>query len=265
MIIPDQLTAYWHKLFFSGIRFFEWMTKLCLMENTPMKWRDAFTFTRSELRGFRILTFLLMLIIICRLVYFRFIPPPVFTFSVPPAWACDDSSAHECLQPNESESNGNSYSSHRSRNQRDTTKPREYGAVFKRSRMVELNSADTLELRSLPAIGPYLARKISDYREKLGGFYSVDQLLEVYRLTPGKLDTIRPFLLVDTTLVRRIPINTVTLDQLLPHPYLSRSQTRGLLAYREKHGPFARIEDLKKCLLIDENTFGKLRDYVEVR
>ena len=147
----------------------------------------------------------------------------------------------------------------------DSVPQRSYAQPFKRSRMVELNTADTIELRSLPAIGPWLARKIVEYRERLGGFYSADQLLEVYRLTPGKLDTIMPYLAIDTSWVRRIDINSVTLDVLSKHPYLSRSQARGLLAYRDKHGPFAALADLRRCLLIDENTFEKVRVYVEVR
>jgi DNA uptake protein ComE-like DNA-binding protein len=131
--------------------------------------------------------------------------------------------------------------------------------------VVELNTADTIELRSLPSIGPWLARKIVEYRERLGGFRSADQLLEVYRLTPGKLDTIMPYLVIDTTMVKRIDINAVQPEELMRHPYLSRSQARGLLAYRDKHGPFAEVAHLKRCLLIDENTFEKVRVYVEVR
>jgi competence ComEA-like helix-hairpin-helix protein len=140
-----------------------------------------------------------------------------------------------------------------------------HASPFKRSRIIELNTADTLELRSLPSVGPWLSRKIVEYRERLGGFFSTEQLLEVYRLTPGKLDTIAPFLVIDTSWVERVNINTVTLEELLQHPYLSRSQAKGLLAYREKHGPFESVADLRKCLLIDEKTFEKMSDYVKVR
>jgi competence ComEA-like helix-hairpin-helix protein len=72
-------------------------------------------------------------------------------------------------------------------------------------------------------------------------------------------------LAIDTSGVRRIDINAVTIEELMQHPYLSRSQARGLLAYRDKHGPFVEVAHLKRCLLIDENTFEKVRDYVEVR
>jgi DNA uptake protein ComE-like DNA-binding protein len=230
------------------------------MENTRLNWREAFTFTRSELRGFRLLTGLLTLIVMGRVVYFRCVPPPAIAFSIP-AERIDTASN---FMEQKSLGTNRNYGS-KTNSWSDTIEPGTYGAVFKRSRMVELNTADTLDLRALPAIGPYLARKIVEYREKLGGFYSADQLLEVYRLTPGKLDTIRPYLVIDTTMVKRFDINSVTLDGLMVHPYLSRSQARGLIAYREKHGAFQHVVDLKKCLLIDENTFEKLSDYVEVR
>ena len=235
------------------------------MENNRLKWRDAFTFNRSEQRGFLVLTLLLTFTIACRIIYFRWVPPPSVEFSFPAEWA--DGDTHAVDSGRIDDRGFGRQSSHNSKRgfSNDSIVPRAYNPVFKRSRMVELNSADTLELRALPAIGPFLARKIVEYREKLGGYYSPEQLLEVYRLSPGKLDTIRPFLVIDTTLVRRINVNSVSLDELLMHPYLSRSQARGLVAYRQKHGPFARPEDLRKCLLIDENTYEKLQDYVEVR
>lgn len=235
------------------------------MENNRLKWRDAFTFNRSEQRGFLVLTLLLAATIACRIIYFRWVPPPSVEFSFPAEWAEDEDLVVDTGRFGDRRFDGQSFRKSTSWFTNDSIVPRAYNPVFKRSRMVELNSADTLELRALPAIGPFLARKIVEYREKLGGYYSPDQLLEVYRLSPGKLDTIRPFLIIDTTLVRRINVNSVSLEELLMHPYLSRSQARGLVAYREKHGPFARPEDLRKCLLIDENTYGKLHDYVEVR
>lgn len=235
------------------------------MENTRLKWREAFVFTRSELRGFRVLTVLLALTAVVRIVYFRWVPPPAIAISIPTEWISSDSITPEGGLSFHQRSKRFTHAAESSGAEADTLEPHVYPTVYRRSRMVELNSADTIELRSLPAIGPYLARKIVEYRERLGGYFSADQLLEVYRLSPGKLDTISPFLVIDTTLVRRIDMNSVSLEELLKHPYVSRSQARGLLAYREKHGPFGQLSDLKKCLLIDEITFEKLRDYVEVR
>ena len=241
------------------------------MNNNPITWREAFTFSRSEKRGLLILTALLLLSVIARVIYFRFVPPTGTTFQIPAGWCIGDSIPFDkamnlkhasTFHFRNDTTNGNII---RKWSRTDTIPTRSYSTPFKRSRVVELNSADTFELKGLPSIGPWLARKILEYREKLGGFYSKDQLLEVYRLSPGKLDTIAPFLVIDTSLVRRIDINFAELEDLLKHPYLSRSQAKGLLAYRQKHGPFGSVSDIKKCLLIDEKTFEKVRDYIEVR
>lgn len=242
------------------------------MNNNPITWREAFTFSRSEKRGLFLLTTLVIVSIIARVIYFRCIPPSQVVFQIPLDWSMVDSMAIDSQintrfpasnlhyredAPNEHFTNKSS--------RFDSIPKSSYTAPFKRNRVVELNSADTLELRGLPSIGPWLARKIVQYREKLGGFYSKEQLLEVYRLTPGKLDTIAPLLMIDTSLIKRIQINQVNLEELLNHPYLSRSQAKGLLAYREKHGTFGKVEDIMKCLLIDEKTFEKVHDYIEVR
>ena len=259
-------------LFPFGIRFCFGAHELCLMNNNPLSWRDAFTFSRSERRGFFLLTLVLVLTIAARVVYFRCISPSKIVFRIPNEWLIADSvyvdskikvqNAPSRFFDKSDESKGrftrNTY-------RFDTVPVGAYSAPFKRSRIIELNTADTLELRGLPSIGPWLARKIVEYRERLGGFYSSDQLLEVYRLTPGKLDTIAPFLVIDTNMVRRIDINNIQLEELLTHPYLSRSQAKGLLAYRQKHGAFDHISEIRKCLLIDEKTFEKVRDYMEVR
>jgi DNA uptake protein ComE-like DNA-binding protein len=238
------------------------------MEKSRLTWREAFTFTQSEQRGFRVLTLILFLIVCVRVCYFRWSQPVAIEFSVPEEWTYNQSAGTSENMDTSYQGSSRRWSSsgqpfHRSWN--DSVPQRNYSKPFERSREVELNTADTIELRGLPAIGPWLARKIVEYRERLGGFYYPDQLLEVYRLTPGKLDTIWPYLRIDTTAVRKVDINRIPVDDLLKHPYLSRSQAKGLIAYREKHGPFNSLSDLKKCLLIDDKTFEKMHIYIEVR
>jgi len=238
------------------------------MEKSRLTWREAFTFTRSEQRGFRVLTLLLLLVVIGRVCYFRWSKPRAIEFTVPEEWTFNQSAFISENTDTSFQSSSRRWSSsgqpfHQWWN--DSVPRRTYSKPFERSREVELNTADTIELRGLPSIGPWLARKIVEYRERLGGFYHADQLLEVYRLTPGKLDTIWPYLRIDTTAVRKLDINRIHVEELLKHPYLSRSQAKGLVAYREKHGPFNSLSDLKKCLLIDDKTFEKMCIYIEVR
>jgi competence protein ComEA len=131
--------------------------------------------------------------------------------------------------------------------------------------ILEINAADTIDMVKIRGIGPWLARKIVEQRKKLGGFYDLDQLLEIYRMTPEKLDTLRQFLTLDKSLMQVRNINEISEEELRLFPYISTSQAKALMAYREKHGPFSTEPDMKKCVAIDEKTYEKLVIYFDVR
>ena len=57
---------------------------------------------------------------------------------------------------------------------------------------IDINSADTEDLTSLPGIGEKTAEKINEYREANGPFKSVDELLNVRGIGPKVLEKIRP-------------------------------------------------------------------------
>lgn len=130
--------------------------------------------------------------------------------------------------------------------------------------VVEINSADTTELKKIKGIGSFTAKNIIRLREHLGGFTSIDQLSAVYPLNKDKLDSMRPNLMVDIGLMQRININEVSAEQLSKHPYLSSAQAKSLVAYRTMHGNFKQVEDIKKSALIDQKTYDKVKDYLRV-
>ena len=53
--------------------------------------------------------------------------------------------------------------------------------------LIDINKADSASWESLPGIGPTLAQRIILYREKLGGFLDMSQLLEVWGLQDSVL------------------------------------------------------------------------------
>jgi competence protein ComEA len=61
------------------------------------------------------------------------------------------------------------------------------------SGVVSLNSADLTALESIPGIGPVKAGAILQYREEVGGFSSVEELLDVTGIGPATLESIRPY------------------------------------------------------------------------
>lgn len=125
----------------------------------------------------------------------------------------------------------------------------------------ELNTVDTVGLQSLQGIGSYYARKIVEYREQIGGYREIDQLLEIWKMKEETIEAIRPFLSLDSTQIQRIKINEIEYDSLKRHPYLSYSVARSLIAVREKHGPYAGADDLKKSALITDSLVHLITPY----
>lgn len=110
---------------------------------------------------------------------------------------------------------------------------------------VNLNLADTSELKRIPGIGSYIARLIVNHRTKLGGYHHISQLREI-----NLNDTIlSSWFNIDTTAINRINLNKANFNQLQRHPYISYSQARIILNHRKKHGP---LRNWKELSLYDE-------------
>ena len=135
----------------------------------------------------------------------------------------------------------------------------------KQSLTVELNSADTLTLQLLHGIGPAYARRIVKYRERLGGFYSTDQLLEVYGFTPELLAHIAPHLILDTANINRIPINTIELKQLIKHPYIEYYQARDIVSLRNRGVTVHSADDLRAIPSMADSTLERLLPYLDFK
>jgi len=129
---------------------------------------------------------------------------------------------------------------------------------------IEINKADTTELIALPGIGSKLANRIINFRNKLGGFYSVEQLHEVYGLPDSTFNRLKTYLTCDPTLVNKININDVDLETLKQHPYIKWNLANAIVQYRKEHGNFSKPEDLKQIALMDELLYQKILHYLYV-
>ena len=118
--------------------------------------------------------------------------------------------------------------------------------------LVDVNTADTAELKKVPGIGSGIAKAIVSYRERLGGFYSVEQLEEVDYITPVLLKWFK----LETPSVRKLDINKMTLDALRSHPYFNFYQAKVIVEHRRKKGP---IKSLSQLALYEEFTEKDLK------
>ena len=117
---------------------------------------------------------------------------------------------------------------------------------------VDVNSADTTELKKIPGIGSGIAKAIVGYRKRLGGFYSLEQLAEIKYVTPELFEWFK----LEETSVRKLEINKSGLDKLRLHPYINFYQAKVIVEHRRKKGP---IKSLSQLALYEEFTEKDLR------
>lgn len=130
--------------------------------------------------------------------------------------------------------------------------------------LLNLNQVDSIALMSLPGIGQVYSSRIVRYRELLGGFVNEEQLLEVYGIDSILLVTIDEFIFIDESLVRRVPLNSADVQTLASHPYISYKLASIMVKYRNHHGPYTDMNDLKGIPLIDEQLFRKIAFYLDL-
>ena len=124
---------------------------------------------------------------------------------------------------------------------------------------VSLAIADTTQLKTVPGIGSYFARKIVDYRQQLGGFVSIDQLDEIEGF-PLKA---KAYLRLDTITVKRLNLNKLSVSELRRHPYLNYYQARAIVDYRRLHGKLKSLDELRLLRDFPSEALQRLEPYVE--
>ena len=123
---------------------------------------------------------------------------------------------------------------------------------------VVLNTADTTALKTIPGIGPYFARKIVQYGERLGGYVNIDQLDEIEDFP---LES-KQYLVVQDAQPRKLNINQLSLNELKRHPYINYYQARAIEDYRRLHGPLKSLNDLRLSKDFPPKAIERLMPYV---
>jgi competence protein ComEA len=127
---------------------------------------------------------------------------------------------------------------------------------------VEINTADSLALVQLNGVGPVLSKMIIKYREKLGGYYEIEQLEEVWGMRPESFLNINHLFTIDESKIRKIKMNSASVEELGKHPYIGKRMAPTVIKYKENHGPFKNMEDVKNIKIFDEENLGRLKHYL---
>lgn len=130
--------------------------------------------------------------------------------------------------------------------------------------LIDINTADTTALIALPGIGSKLSQRIINFRDKLGGFHSVEQVGETFGLPDSTFQKIKKRLVVKTASVKRINVNKATVDELKAHPYIRYAIGNAIVQYRNQHGNFSSVDELKKIMAVTEEVYSKALPYLSV-
>lgn len=129
---------------------------------------------------------------------------------------------------------------------------------------IDINSADSSQLIRLKGIGAVLSVRMIRYRDLLGGYSSYSQLSEVYGIDSLLAATISSDIFIDTTLIRRVDLNTAEYSELLRHPYIGREKASLIIKYRSLAGPFISSFELVQNRILSSEEYSLLRPYLAI-
>ena len=124
--------------------------------------------------------------------------------------------------------------------------PKPYGGK------VEINSADSLTLVSVPGIGATTAQAIVEYRQLLGGYVSINQLSELKCVTSENFARFSAQICCDSCVFSKIDINFAPASELEVHPYMTREAINKVIKLRKSKGGWKSFEEI-----VNDNIFTK--------
>jgi len=145
---------------------------------------------------------------------------------------------------------------------------------IKRDTIIELNSADTTDLKKIRGIGSSMAKRIVRYRSQLGGYTHVEQLLdnELYLDQYGHSirskycipDSVLDCFTVCMDSVKTISVNRSSIERLQAHPYISHTLAKEIYTYRRQHVKITRLEELQPLPHMNDSLYTKITPYLNL-
>lgn len=127
---------------------------------------------------------------------------------------------------------------------------------------IEINAADSIELKQLPGIGDKLSKRIVKYRDLLGGFHTLSQLKEVYGLSEQVILQIDGMVTVDSKRIRKVDLNFAEWNELAKHPYIQKNMANQIIKFRTKYGSIQKSSVLLDSMILNIDEYARLKPYL---
>jgi DNA uptake protein ComE-like DNA-binding protein len=111
---------------------------------------------------------------------------------------------------------------------------------------LDINNASQEDLMKIYGIGEGLSKRILEQKEKFGAFVSMEQMSDVWGLSPEVIIKLNEsFFVKKTTNQKKIKINSATIKELSQFPYFRYALAKEIVTYRSMNNDI-KIEDLAK-------------------
>jgi len=147
-------------------------------------------------------------------------------------------------------------------NENDDSKAKEEQKDKTKLPLFELNQSTAADLRKIRGIGPVLSGRIVEYRKLLGGFIVAEQVMEVYGIEDSLFNAIASQLFVDKSIIYKININKAPAHKFSKHPYINWNIANAIVNYRDQHGSYIALEDIKNTDVVSDELLEKILPYL---
>jgi len=129
----------------------------------------------------------------------------------------------------------------------------------------DINQATQEDLIKVYGIGEAISMRILKFKESLGGFVSMEQMKDVWGLSPEVIEKLNAGFKVGTLSgIKKVDINNASVKELAQFPYFKYSLAREIVIYRSMNGDIKNAGDLIKIkgFPVDkENIIGLYLDF----
>lgn len=141
------------------------------------------------------------------------------------------------------------------------------GTSLQKPRQPSLNAlafheTDSIVLQMVSGVGPVISARIITFRERLGGFHSPNQLLEVYGMTEELAEKIYALFPFQPNIKKKLALNDLSAKELADHPYIRANEAKVIIAFRNQHGSYQTAQDLLKIKVFNEDWLSRLEPYL---
>lgn len=129
--------------------------------------------------------------------------------------------------------------------------------------VIDINNSTAEDWQKLSGIGPSFSKRIVKFRDRLGGFYAVNQVGETYGLPDSSFQKIK-HQLQPSSILQKINLNQATENELKSHPYISWNQAKLICSYRKMHGEFKNVNELLQIGALKKEWLEKVKYYLTI-